>query len=83
MSLLWMIFVGFVAGLLAKAITPGTKKEPSGCLWTTLLGIAGSIVVGSLMDLLGIQGSGGTIATIFGATIGAVGLILLARKFWK
>jgi uncharacterized membrane protein YeaQ/YmgE (transglycosylase-associated protein family) len=47
------------------------------------LGIAGSVVVGSLMDFLGIQGSGGTLATIFGATIGAVGLILLARKFWK
>ena len=39
--LIWTILIGFVAGLIAKAVTPG--KGPSGFLLTSVLGIAGSI----------------------------------------
>lgn len=45
----WIIF-GLVAGLLARAIMPG--KDPSGCVITTLLGIAGAIVGGFIGTLL-------------------------------
>lgn len=83
MTILWWILVGIVAGILAKALMPGDKKEPKGCLMTMALGIAGSLLVGFLMDALGFQRNGGTIATIVGATIGACVLIFLFRKLWK
>ncbi|AIE85237.1 GlsB/YeaQ/YmgE family stress response membrane protein [Fimbriimonas ginsengisoli] len=83
-GLLWWIIVGLVAGALAKAITPGTDREPKGCLTTILLGIAGSLIVGFLMTALtGENERGGMIGTIIGATIGAVLLIFGARKLWK
>lgn len=83
MTIIWWILVGLVAGILAKLVMPGDKKEPKGCLFTILLGIAGSLIVGFTMDLLGFQRNGGTIPTIIGATIGACILIFAFRKFWK
>lgn len=83
-GLIWWLIVGLVAGILAKAITPGTDREPKGCVMTIVLGIAGSLVVGFLMDLLlGPRVPGGMIGTIVGATIGAIVLITAMRKFWK
>lgn len=82
-NIIWWILVGGIAGILAKALTPGTAKEPKGCLYTIGLGILGSVIVGFAMDLAGFKGAGGTIPTIIGATIGAVLLILALRKFWK
>ena len=38
MSILWTILIGFIAGVLAKLITPGSN-EPSGFILTTILGI--------------------------------------------
>lgn len=51
---------------------------------TVLLGIAGSVIVGLILDLVGHGNApGGMAGTIVGATIGAVLLILAMRKFWK
>ena len=83
MNVIWWIVIGLLAGILAKALTPGTEKEPKGCFVTMLLGIAGSLLVGFAMSLLGLDGQGGFIATLVGATIGAILLIFLMRKFWK
>ena len=84
MYIVYMLILGVVAGGLAKAITPGNTMEPKGCLMTSLLGIAGSLIVGFLMrTLLHETGGGSFIGTIVGATIGAVLLILGLRKFWK
>jgi uncharacterized membrane protein YeaQ/YmgE (transglycosylase-associated protein family) len=52
-------------------------------LMTILLGVAGSILVGFIMDLVFGGGGGGLIGSIIGATIGAMLLIFLFRKFWK
>lgn len=83
-SWMWWLIVGLVAGVLAKAVTPGTDKEPKGCLMTVLLGIAGSVVMGFIMRLVfGANPPGHMIGTIVGATIGAVILILAFRKFWR
>ena len=83
-GLIWWVIVGLIAGVLAKALTPGSDKEPKGCIMTILLGIAGSVIVGFLMELvLGGNTPGGMIGTIVGATIGAILLILGLRKFWK
>lgn len=81
--MLYWIIVGFIAGVLAKALAPGGSKEPKGCIMTILLGIAGSVTTGLTMQALGMRGNGDMISTIVGATIGAVVLILLFRKFWK
>lgn len=79
---IYWIVIGLLAGILAKALTPGTAKEPKGCLMTILLGVAGSVVVGFVMrNFLG-GGSGSFMATLVGATIGAIVLILVARKLW-
>lgn len=82
--IIWWIIVGAVAGILAKAIMPGDKAEPKGCLMTILLGIGGSVATGFLMRvLLGSGGTGWLIPSIIGATLGAMLLIFLTRKFWK
>lgn len=41
MGILVTIFVGFVVGLIARALHPGDDKM--GFLWTILLGIGGSL----------------------------------------
>ena len=83
-GIIWWVIVGLVAGVLAKAVTPGSDREPKGCIMTILLGIGGSVIVGLILELIGGGNSpGGMVGTIIGATIGAVLLILAFRKFWK
>jgi len=70
MGLLWAIVIGFLAGVVAKAVTPG--KGPQGIILTTLLGIGGSVVATYLGQLVGIyhEGeAGGFIAAVIGAVI--------------
>jgi uncharacterized membrane protein YeaQ/YmgE (transglycosylase-associated protein family) len=84
MEWLGLILIGLIAGALAKAVMPGEKAEPQGCLLTMLLGIAGSVTTGFIMrNLLHMEGRGGFIPTIVGATLGAMLLIFLLRKFWR
>lgn len=77
-SLPWWILLGLMAGMLAKAIVPGTSREPRGCFSTMFLGIAGSLLVGFIVHAR----HGTFFGSLIGATIGAVLLIILARKLW-
>lgn len=43
MGFIWTIVIGFIAGVIAKFITPG-DNEPSGFILTTILGIGGAFV---------------------------------------
>jgi uncharacterized membrane protein YeaQ/YmgE (transglycosylase-associated protein family) len=52
MGILWTILIGFIAGVLAKLITPG-DNEPSGFILTTLLGIVGAFIATYLGQALG------------------------------
>ena len=52
MHILWMIIIGFIAGVIAKFITPG-DNEPSGFILTTILGIVGAFVATYLGQALG------------------------------
>jgi uncharacterized membrane protein YeaQ/YmgE (transglycosylase-associated protein family) len=84
MHILWWIIVGGAAGVLAKAILPGEKSEPKGCIMTILLGIAGSLIMGFIVhDVLRSARFGGLIDSIIGATIGALILIWVARMLEK
>ena len=42
MHIIWTILIGFVAGLVAKMLTPG--RDPSGFFITAAIGIAGSLI---------------------------------------
>ena len=71
MGIIWAIVIGFVAGLVAKFITPGDNK-PSGFILTTILGIVGSVLATWLGQAIGWYGPGdgaGFIASIVGAVI--------------
>ena len=43
MGILWIILIGFVAGLIARFVVPG-PNNPSGFILTVVLGIAGSFL---------------------------------------
>jgi uncharacterized membrane protein YeaQ/YmgE (transglycosylase-associated protein family) len=75
MGILWTILIGFVAGLLAKLITPG-DNEPSGFILTTILGIVGAFVATYLGQALGWYHAGEG-AGLIGATVGAIIVLLI------
>jgi uncharacterized membrane protein YeaQ/YmgE (transglycosylase-associated protein family) len=75
MGILWTILIGFIAGVLAKFITPG-ENEPSGFILTTLLGIVGAVVATYLGQALGWYDAGEG-AGLIGATVGAVIVLLI------
>lgn len=74
MHLIWTILIGFVAGLVAKMLTPG--GGPGGFFITAALGIAGSLAATFLGQATGLYAAGQS-AGFIGAVIGAA-LLLLA-----
>ncbi len=50
MGIIAFIFLGLIAGVIAKAILPG--KQPGGIIVTTLVGIAGALIGGLLAGAL-------------------------------
>lgn len=70
MGFIWIIIIGFVAGILARLFAPGPNK-PSGFILTTVLGIVGAFVATFIGQLIGWyrpgQGAG-----FIAATIGAI-----------
>jgi uncharacterized membrane protein YeaQ/YmgE (transglycosylase-associated protein family) len=72
MQLIWFIVVGFLAGLIARALMPG--KQSMGLGMTTLLGIVGSFVGGFFSSLfshrpVSLFNTSGIIGSIIGALI--------------
>ena len=67
MGILWIIVIGFVAGVIARLLAPGPNK-PAGFLLTTGLGIAGAFVATFIGQAVGWyrpdQGAGFITATI-------------------
>ena len=77
-GLLWIIVVGFIAGLIARWLAPG-PNNPSGFILTTILGIVGAIVASYLGQALGWYAPGEG-AGLIGAIIGAI-IVLLVWGF--
>ena len=75
MHIIWTIIIGFIAGVIAKFITPG-KNEPSGFILTTILGIVGAFLATYLGQAIGWyradEGAG-----FIGAVVGAVIILLI------
>lgn len=82
MGILWTILIGFVAGVIAKLIVPGSN-EPSGFILTTILGIVGAFVASYFGRALGWYAPGEG-AGLIGAVVGAVIVLfvwgLIARR---
>lgn len=80
---IYLLFVGLLAGFLARLLVPG--KDPLSIGQTLLIGIIGSFVGGLLgyvifnedLDEGALQASG-----IFGSVVGAVIVLLVYRKLF-
>lgn len=78
MSYVWMAVVGFVVGLMARALLPGNQKL--GLVLTSLLGIAGAFLANAVGQWLHWYASGelaGFAASVAGSVVllWAVGLL--------
>ena len=77
--MLWIIVIGFVAGIVARLLSSAPNK-PSGFLLTTVLGIAGAFVVTFLGQAVGWyrpdQGAG-----FIAATVGAIVVLFVWNRF--
>jgi uncharacterized membrane protein YeaQ/YmgE (transglycosylase-associated protein family) len=70
MHYVWMVIVGFVVGLIARAVMPGDQKL--GLIMTAVLGIVGALVAGFLGQAMGWYQPGepaGFIASVVGALV--------------
>jgi uncharacterized membrane protein YeaQ/YmgE (transglycosylase-associated protein family) len=77
-GIIWIIVVGFVAGLIARWLAPG-PKNPSGFILTTILGIAGAFLATWVGQAIGHyspdQGAG-----FITATLGAVVVLFIWHR---
>ena len=75
MHIIWTIIIGFLAGVIAKFVTPGENK-PSGFILTTILGIVGAFLATYLGQAIGWyradQGAG-----LIGAVVGAIIILVI------
>ena len=86
MSIIWTIIIGFVAGIVAKFLHPGSSNEPSGFILTAALGIIGAFVATYLGQAIGWYRAGEG-AGFIGAVVGAIVVLavwgFLAPKLQK
>jgi uncharacterized membrane protein YeaQ/YmgE (transglycosylase-associated protein family) len=77
-GILWVIIVGFVAGIIARLLSPGPNK-PSGFILTTVLGIAGAFLATLIGQAIGHYGSNQG-AGFITATIGALVVLFIWNR---
>ena len=76
---IWYLIVGFVVGLIARAILPGAQHM--GMIATTVVGLVGSVVGGYIGHWLHKPAPGSKFhpAGFFMSIVGAVVLLLVLR----
>lgn len=77
-GILWVITVGFVAGIIARLLSPGPHK-PSGFILTTVLGIAGAFLATLIGQTIGHYGPDQG-AGFITATIGALVVLFIWNR---
>ncbi len=80
-GIIWTLLIGFVAGLLARALKPGNDKL--GFFMTILLGIGGALLarfIGGSLGWYGPNDPAGFIAAVVGAIILLVIYSLVRKK---
>ena len=75
MHIIWTIIIGFIAGVIAKFVTPGENK-PSGFILTTILGIVGAFLATYLGQAIGWYRAGQG-AGLIGAVVGAIIILVI------
>jgi uncharacterized membrane protein YeaQ/YmgE (transglycosylase-associated protein family) len=82
-GILWIILVGFIAGIIARILSPG-PNNPSGFILTTVLGIAGAFLATWIGQAIGHysadQGAGFITATIGALVVLFIWNRLVARR---
>jgi uncharacterized membrane protein YeaQ/YmgE (transglycosylase-associated protein family) len=78
MGIIYIIVVGFVAGMIAKWLTPG-PNNPSGFILTTVLGIIGAALATWIGQTIGHYGPGQGAGFIM-ATIGAIVVLFIWNR---
>jgi uncharacterized membrane protein YeaQ/YmgE (transglycosylase-associated protein family) len=77
-NIVWIVAIGFVAGIIARLLSPGAN-ELSGFIMTTALGIAGAFVATFIGQSVGWyqldQGAG-----LVGATVGALIVLFIWNR---
>jgi uncharacterized membrane protein YeaQ/YmgE (transglycosylase-associated protein family) len=77
-GIIWTIVIGFVAGIIARLLSPG-PNNPAGFILTTLLGIAGAFIATWIGQAIGWyradQGAG-----LIGATVGALIVLFIWNR---
>lgn len=75
---LWIVIVGFIAGIIARFLAPG-PNNPSGFILTTVLGIVGAFLATFIGQLIGWyradQGAG-----FIAATVGAIVVLFIWHR---
>ena len=77
-GILWVIIVGFVAGIIARLLSPG-PNNPSGFILTTVLGIAGAFLATWIGQTIGHYGPDQG-AGFITATIGALVVLFIWHR---
>lgn len=77
-GIIWIIIVGFVAGIIARMLSPG-PNNPSGFILTTLLGIAGAFLATWIGQAVGYYGTAQGAGFIM-ATIGALVVLFIWNR---
>jgi len=76
--ILWIVLIGFIAGIIARLLMPGPNK-PKGFVVTTMLGMAGAFLATIVGDTVGLyrpgQGAG-----LIGATVGALIILFVWNR---
>jgi uncharacterized membrane protein YeaQ/YmgE (transglycosylase-associated protein family) len=77
-NIIWIIIIGFIAGLIARVLSPG-PNEPKGFILTTALGIAGAFLATFIGQAVGWyrpdQGAG-----FISATLGALIVLFIWNR---
>lgn len=77
-GIIWIIVVGFVAGIIARVLSPG-PNNPSGFILTTVLGIVGAFLATFIGQAIGHYGSNQG-AGFITATIGALVVLFIWNR---
>lgn len=79
LHVIWSVIVGFVVGLVARAVLPGT--DHMGFIATTIVGIVGSVIGGFIGRIIKAPEPGATFhpAGFAMSIVGAIVLLLVLR----
>lgn len=72
LNVLWALVLGFLLGLVARAIAPGRGRL--GLLFTTVAGVAGAMIGAVVARLLDTGGTGRLLLQLLAAVVVVIGL---------